>query len=227
MLKTISGALLVLASLSIVACNTESTQTYDLNIEWTIGGSKDCNASFNKEDVALVGIEIALYESEADAQSGTGPIEKSNAMCASNTHQVSRLQRGKYWVTVQAIGRIDGRDLPLYEGVQKVSVPVVDDKTVRFTLIQATGEILMEWNFPRLCGFATANEVASVEISSSFDSITVPCTDGSYTFEDVIAGEYEITMTALDIKGNILGTVNSDEPFMLYPGESYNEFLKF
>jgi hypothetical protein len=227
MKKFICVLILLFGGVVVLGCDSEVVDTYDLEVTWTLGGSADCRISFQGDIVDIDSIRIRIFESEKDALAQKNETEDVTVLCAMGSNTMRRLEGGKYWMLVQGIGTIDNQALPLYDSLSEVRVPAENDR-VRVSLTQAEGAINVTWGFASMltCGFDKPNEVAEIEILSA-ESARVPCVDGQYTISDIIANNYSVELNALNAAGDVIGTIETDEPFLVLPGQTYNARLIF
>ncbi|MCK9522540.1 MAG: hypothetical protein M0R76_05760 [Proteobacteria bacterium] len=218
---------LVGAAIALGSCDSEVADTYDFDVVWTLGGSSDCRISFQGETIDIENIHIRMYKSKDDALAERNPTDDIVVPCEQKETTLRRLEGRKYWMLTQGIGTIDDQELPLCDDLSEVRISA-NNLHERISLTQSEGEIDIIWGFASTltCGFNKPNEVATIEIFSA-ESDEVPCTDGHYLISNIIANDYSVTLNAKNANGDVIGTVKTESPFLVLPGQRYDARLIF
>lgn len=234
-IKMMLAALLATAAMA-GGCDSEDEKTYDLTVGWNINGFEICSSNlpetqFAQSEVVFTTVQVNVYEDETKAQSVQAPI---SVPCAQFATQITRLPRGKYYVTLDAYADYDGDVIPFFQGEKEVSIPK-DGDSITIPLVAGTGEILVYWQFSggKTCGVDMAGEVTDVAIFVNGQQTKTTCGSGQVLLPDIAMGtSYTVSAQALDASGNVLYTAQylpsvSATEFTVLPGERYSVPLVF
>ncbi len=207
------------ASFVVAGCDSEDNKTYDVPISWTIGGAELCSALVTPtETVEFDNVTITVYKNEGDEDAMDGPF---TVPCSDFNTAIPRLDRGNYWVLVEAWGEYDDMELPLYSEAKAVKAPAQDDDGYTFVLVQSKAKIEVTWDFE--IGMCGANDVEDVQIGMVEEEI--PCDDGVYTIEDLSGFQsYTVEVEGLDSDGETVLS-GSEENIFLLPGQLYESIV--
>ena len=221
----------------LAACDSEDESSYNVTIFWTIAGQKICQQPLSDKYgggmLVFDTIQIMLYKNKNDEQ----PYRTSTARCEDASYTIEDLDRGNYWVEVEAMAEdpvttVDGgatstpsgQSHAYYVAAQEITVPSIDNKEYEFSLQMGTGSIDVSWDFAARgqCS-AEWNAVTKVEVSLTgklynYNSGDVACEVGQYSFTDVDWDTYEVAVTGYDINGNSTHYGKSENPIEIRPG---------
>jgi hypothetical protein len=244
-LRTMMVAFAVMASVfSTPGCDSEDEVSYDVDVEWTIGGMPSCESttlnyiqdylldpSLDPADQRFIfdEMEIKVYESEEDAEKDAEPIREETVACDNFSYEISGLDRGEYYVTVGAMANYDGVTLPYFQSSGKVTAPPADDKTYEFQLSLGKGTVNVTWGFAKgVCG---GNGVKTVNISLTnregderpFNNVSCDQLSGEI-IPDVEWDMYTVEIEGFDETGKMTHSGELEE-FKVRPGEDYDAYV--
>lgn len=208
----------VFAAMS-AACDSEDNKTYDVTVSWNIGGAQLCSALVSADEtVDFEDVTITVYENEGDEEAFDGPF---TVPCESFSYDIPRLDRGTYWVEIEAWGVLDDMDLPIYSQGGEVRAPEEQDDGYSFGLMQSSSAIKVVWDFE--AGMCGANGIENVVVNPGDEEI--PCDDGFFTIEDLVGfSTYTVSVDGLDAEGEIAMS-GTETDIYLRPGEVYESFV--
>ncbi len=221
------AAVIVTVSALLFSCDSEEKKTYEVTVTWEIGGIPSCESSplpadFGGEPLNFDEIAVTVYDDEKDIAKGKAPImEGLKTDCSDMEYTIEDIDRGSYFVVIEAIATHDGETLPYFKGRTEIDVP--NDEPTAVSLSKNTGSINVGWSFEnlRMCG---SNDVEEVKIilkseGDTMESDPIPCDDGDYTFEGLDWDFYELQVEGMDSGGDVIfkGT------YMAEPSEDTGE----
>lgn len=231
--KIFIAMLIAALSFGSIACDSEESESYDLTVNWNISGLEVCQTplpvgEYAQDELIFEEVEINIY---SDAELTTAVQAGVTVPCDSFNYEFTRLARGKYYITVDAIADYDGAELAFFQGSVEVSVPADDDE-VAIQLMVGTGDVAVTWSFDGglTCGIEMAGEVDSIVVDLlGEDEQTVACGDGQLVIENVGPGSgNELTLKGLDVDGEVIYIQDfADNPFEVLPGESVDARVVF
>jgi hypothetical protein len=205
-------------------CDSEDTNTYDVDITWNIGGGPTCAWIVEGNTITLENVTVTVWGAEGDAE----PLNAAVTVpCDDKAYTIPRLKRGTYFIEVQAWGEYDAQDLPIMAASKTLNAPTAEGEDTDFVLLQAPGDIHVTWIFANSMGCEN-NEAVTVKIITNDDVIDdVECGPQEYTVTDQTAFvDQSVTVEAKDAEGETIFTGEADEnPFYLLPGEVYDAIV--
>jgi hypothetical protein len=181
-----------------------------------VGGAADtCDAIVTGgETITFDKMIISVYDSENDDEPIAEPDETD---CTDFSYTIPRLERGSYFVTIEAMATDDDGDyLPYYKGSGKVVSPQPEDDEYIFTLLQNKGKLTVTWGFDNY-GQCAANGVKEVEMTLLNDPID--CELGEYVFDELDWTSYSVEVDGIDGSDNVTWRgAYENNPFEVKPG---------
>jgi len=202
-----------------LSCDSDEAKTYDVPITWNIGGIENCTTAAipqaGNQSLTFQQVVVAVYDEEGDPQ----PLEQPfPASCNDFGYTIPRLERGTYFVTLDAMASLDGDYLGYFHGEGLIEAPAEDENGYAFPLSLGTGSVNVSWSFEngKMCG---ANNVEMVRVTIVDESEDIPCNDGEYLVEDLQWNNYSLTVKGYDAEGNETWSGTYEEnPFLVKPG---------
>ncbi|MCP4674289.1 MAG: hypothetical protein GY854_01980 [Deltaproteobacteria bacterium] len=194
----------------IPGCDSEDEKTYDINISWEILGFSQCVTTlpekFGGGQMAFTKMKIYVYENEGDEETVQNPFETP---CSDKQTTIYNLERGQYFVVVEAIANHQEQVLPYFEGTATIDVPAEnEDKVHPIPLNQNTGSIEVGWGFDnyRQCNDSSVmvSEVKIILVGKDNKYETdppIPCSEANYLFEDLKWDLYTLTIVGFNEEG--------------------------
>jgi hypothetical protein len=229
--KWLTG-LLFTSVLLLFGCDEEVNENYDLTVRWNISGMPLCRTwlpadEFDRDDLTFDVVEISVYADETAQTAIQPPVRVS---CEDFQYTIPRLERGRYYVIVDALTQWADQEVAFFSGADSVAVNQ-KGATMDIPLIIGTGEVRVIWRFEsgRICGAVSAGEVKQIEVTMDQQIATAACGDGQLMLTGVPAGgEYTIEALALSADGEVLFETSLDSaPMELLPGLTYEVELVF
>ena len=203
----------VTTAVLLPSCDSEDSASYEATVAWEIGGLPTCTSSELSEELGggvleFDTIQITVWKDKKDIENESKkPVfEGLKTDCSEMEYTIQKLDRGKYYVVVEAIATHQGVTLPYYKGGEEITVP--SDETTYVSLRVSTGSVTVGWGFDRgVCG---TNHVEEVEVifkneSGGRDpgsSGKIPC-DEEYRFDDLAWGFYSLEVKGYDADGKM------------------------
>ena len=182
---------------------------------------------FAQDDVVFDSVEINIYEDETAETAIQPPV---SVPCETFSYTIARLDRGSYYVTVDALTDWDGDELAFFTGATTVAVSG-DDATADVNLAVGKGDVRVIWRFASglICGADQAGEVTNIVVTMGDMEMAAACGDGQVIFASVPPGsDYIISGTALSKDGEVLlNATLAEAPLIVLPGGSYETELVF
>ncbi|MBN2527794.1 MAG: hypothetical protein JXR76_15500 [Deltaproteobacteria bacterium] len=224
-------------AIATAGCDSEETETFDLEVTWSIGGLNVCQQTLPTDQYAQASIEferieIRVYEDESKTNP---PIQTpTKVLCSAGMAQLNGLPRDTFYISVDAFGNYQGQVIPFFQGTSKVSIPAEGD-AVDVPLVVGKGKIIVDWTFAKTCGVTMPGEVDNVAISLDGAAPTiVSCGDGLLTLDKIATNQlHNISAQALDASGNVLYTAKHvladgiTTDFGVLPGQTYSATVNF
>jgi hypothetical protein len=214
------------------ACDSDPVETFDLEVSWAIAGQRLCSALLPEEEFSVDRIEfihmtINLYKDE-DLKN---PLQNATKVpCTDFSHTITRLERGKYFVKVEAYAEYEEQVFPFFSGVEEIRI-TSDGDTIQVPLSLGGGEIQVVWKFEggMICGLDMAGEVKEVSFELNGQEYSSPCGEGQVIIEDIYTGDsFTAEGKAFDQNGDTLyTTIYENNPFKVLPGQRYKVELVF
>jgi hypothetical protein len=206
-------------------CDSEDSSTYDVTITWDIMGHSTCEPGLiTGEKVTVHTIVINIYEKEGDTEPLQPPLEVND--CSNFTTTIPRLDKGTYYVTVDAMVNYHEKNLAFFHNEGSIKAPAETDKGYDFSLEEGKGTVKASWGFDngKMCG---PNGVVTVDISVG-DQEPVDCNTGELLIPDLEWGnDYQLTIEGLDAEGTATwsGDYVDGGPFEVLPGETVDAYV--
>ncbi|MBN2342721.1 MAG: hypothetical protein JXX29_16880 [Deltaproteobacteria bacterium] len=222
----------IISAFAFSACDSEEGGTHDLVVHWNIAGLNVCKAflpegQYAQDELVFTTVEVNIYEDETEETAIQAPI---TANCGAGQTRITRLDRGSYFVTVDAFTDYDGSELAFFRGESEVSVPAPGN-VVDIPLMVGDGKIEVTWQFAggMTCGLDHAGEIADIVVSLDGVDYEAACGDGRIVIEDVFPdSEYRITAVALNKDGDVVyDAIHDGNPFEVLPGQVYPATVVF
>lgn len=200
-------ALAMVISTLLFSCDSESKKTYDVDVEWRINRVQECEAIVKDGgQLNFSEIVITVWDDEDDIAEGKDPIAVEDGIdCGDFEYTLSDMDRGKYFVVVEAIADYEGQELPYFQGSEELTVP--SDDPTEVDLYLSVGKVTAVWGFEnrRMCG---ANDVEEVRAylrvgSDEEDSGPIDCELGEFVFENLDWDYYELEIEGMDANGEV------------------------
>lgn len=230
LLLLLMAAMVVLPLVS--GCDSEEEKTYELTVGWNISGFNTCQTflpvgQYAQDEITFTQVKINIYEDETATETVQSTI---TADCLFYEQEIKGLDRGSYFVTVDAYGDYDGQELAFFHGESTASVPG-DNNTLNIPLTVGLGQIAVNWGFNSVftCGITQAGEVTDVVVDINGESFSAPCGQGGIVLSKINPGTSNtITARALDANGDMLyQAAHAANPFHVLPGEVYPASVVF
>lgn len=203
----------VTTAVMILSCDSEDAATYEATVVWNIGNVPTCTSSTLSDDLGggvleFDTIQITVWKNEKDIENeDKEPVLKDlTTDCSNMEYTIQKLNRGKYYVVVEAIATYQGMTLPYFKGGEEITVP--SDEITDVSLSLTTGSVTVGWGFDRgVCG---TNGVEEVEVIFKAEragrdpgpSGKVPC-DDEYRFDGLSWGFYSLEVKGYDADGKL------------------------
>lgn len=251
-MKSISRSLLVIAATTVFAlgCDTEGEKHYEITVGWNISGQQTCKAILispetgEPETVDLEAVVVTVYKDKNYRLAPTpqdARVTQSQGACQHGEIVLQDLQRGNYWVTVEAFAQLesDSKAYPYYFGEGALKVPGPANETTNFTLAVGKGDILVDWYFePKEKCPANGTMKLAMTAGSGINNYSskekIECdADGGMLVTGKSWDTYQLTLETYDENNRLThrGTCVDDdengmEKFVLHPGETYECWVK-
>jgi hypothetical protein len=199
---------LVTTTMVLSNCDSEDSATYDATVAWTINKFQVCTFTLPPKlggSLDFDTIEITVYKNEKDIENGKDPVmEGLETDCSKLDYTIKNIDRGNYFVVLKAMATYDGMTLPYFIGSSELVVPSEEPTEVELTMNSAS--LTVGWDFDR--GFCDGNGVEEIQATLEGESKTktsgkIPCTDETYTFEDLTWGDYSLEVEGFNAKGEV------------------------
>ncbi len=228
-----------------MGCGDDSTKTYSFTGVWSFSGQKAvCSQPVPGGTVEFSSIRASVYNDEGDIEKGNAPVETVSVSCDEGMFVVEDLDRGSYYVLVEAMAQdpvvepegdagvddsSERETRAYYVSSETVVIPASGDEKIEFEMKMNNGSIKVTWDFAEGGSCSSDwNNVAKVDVElegthsiNNQSSGKIACnTSGKqeYLFEDLDWDTYTVTVTGYDSKGAETHTGSFDEPVEIRPG---------
>jgi hypothetical protein len=230
-----------------MGCGSESTKTYPFTGVWSFSGQKGvCSQPIPGGTIEFSSIYVSVYSDESDIENDKDPIDTVSVPCDEGSFVVEDLERGSYYVVVEAMAEdpvivpegdagvsdtdnADPQTRAYFISSDTVVVPTSGDEPVEFEMKINNGSILVTWDFAEGGSCSSEwNNVAKVDIEltgtksiNDQSSGKIACnTSGKqeFLFDDLDWDVYTVTITGYDSTGAETHTGSFDEPIEIRPG---------
>lgn len=181
------------------ACDSEDDPKYDVGIFWQIAGADTCQIVLDGEVMTFDNVRISVYEEEAAETT----LQTATVPCTDYSHTIANLERGTYWVRVDALAmRADDTEpLPYYQAESGIRAPSNAEyaEGYKFALEVGTATVEIRWDFADVGYSCSDYGIEDVDISIADE--LVECSTLNYTVENVAWNTYTVAIDGLDAEG--------------------------
>jgi hypothetical protein len=231
----ILAILLVGTCIVMAGCEDDEVSTHDVTIGWNISNMDVCSQRLEGDylvpdagpDLIFNDVVVQLYENQGDDDS----FDRATEDCNSFQTTFHNLERGDYFVTVEAMADYDGVELPYFQSDPddgNIVVPSVGDEPYDFRLELGTGKVMIEWGFEK--GVCSANDVSKLHITlqggkshHSHVNENVLCDSAEWLVEGVEWDTYSIEIEGYAADGTRTLSGSTTDDFKVRPGEYIGE----